>query len=1201
MKNGLSGIGCVLVTAVLANAVLTARAANVADAWPEDSYYRAIPPFHAYPDEKGARYTISRMGPVGIGLELIQPAFTMRITGVEEGSPAAAVGKLKKGQIIESINGKTLKDIDPRIILGNLITEAEAKDGVLKMMVKDDPKAAAQEVTVTIPVLGAYSDTWPVDCPKSDKIVRNFADFLARVNKGGWGAALFLLSTGEEKDLDVVRGWFHNKLPKDKKGYPWEIGYTGPAVCEYYLRTGDESVLPAMKSMADHLKATIYNGSWAGRGGAPYRYMAGGHMNAAGVHCVTFLQLAKECGVDVDEHALQSSLKHFYRYSGHGNVAYGDGVPEGGYVDNGRVGGLAFAMAAAAGLTPEGEKSVYAKARDINATKSFYSTSWLFHGHTGGGIGELWRGAAMGLVKDKRPAQYRSFMDGRRWMYELARTHDGAFGWVSGWNVSYVDTGHKAGRSWGNYIPLIYTLPRRNLRIHGAPKTKYSKSYELPKRPWGTQEDEAFFSLQAGAYKPGKRLDMAGERLPTHASMPLMQVINDPEVSDETLLMYAHHIDQGIRSASARAINRQGRYHLVVPLLKSSDPRGRHAGVTCITGMFKGSALPSEQLTDEMVNLVAGMINEPGEAWWVVEGALNALGRARPELIAPHVDRLSFWLMHDDWWLRRAATTALTPVAADKRFYKQILPVIGEMIAANECAVALNSVSGVVRQLQTADPEMQRFAVKVLGQAYSAFPTKLAAPGGQDLSGGVDYLLQGIASNLANTPGGFDELFAVAKRRFPEQTLPHKEVFLAADPAKFGPMVKKAFIPTVKTLLIPEYIGMNRARLLNELKSRMPDRTIDGLVSLYRKAGVTDYDWRHFGPKKTEIKWAYHSFDPQDGKLWEKSWRYRKVDWPEGMETWFSPDFDATAVGWKAGFAPFGQYGGKMGFPGSCKGNWCGCGEPLKTFWENEVLMMRAEIKLPPMKDGYAYRLLVGGRSHVNAGDGSDIWIDGKYMSARRKQDPSISGVGKRQGGKPWGRTLDDTFRAEFKDGKIILAATGFLRLSKGGNVKANRQSFWFEEMKLPEIGEKEIQESVTFVPMLSMEWQAKQDPDNAELQVSDNRFRYDGAFVANARLLGAWTHLGEVGTIEEFTPGKRIRANKRAPFQQVSFMDGGKTDNMMCIWSGDMLMDLNRNQALKIVPKVIDGVDYLFVEAGGFGTRNKLGWKPALYVMKRR
>jgi len=428
-----------------------------------DGYYKETPQFHMYPDPEAPRYTLKRFGPVGIGLELRKPNFTMFITNIEPGSPAEACGKLKKGQIIESINGQTLRDEDPRVLLGNMITEAEAKDGVLKMMVKDAPKAAAQEVIVKIPALGTYSDTWPLNCKKSDKIVRNFADFLAEnresIGIGLDGALFFMLSTGEDKDLDVARRWVAKLVEKYKDAeeintYPWFAGYNGPALCEYYLRTGDASILPVIEKLADYLKRTIYNGSWMGRGGANYSYMGGGHMNAAGVHCVAFLLLAKECGVKVDEHTLQSSLLQFYRFSGRGNVAYGDGLPEGGMTDNGRTTGLAIAMAAAANLHPDGKKSVYAKARDINATKGFYSTSWLFHGHTGGGIGELWRGQSMGLVKDKRPLQYRTFMDGRRWMYELARTHDGVFGWVSGWNVSYDDTA-KGGRGWGHRFDAI--------------------------------------------------------------------------------------------------------------------------------------------------------------------------------------------------------------------------------------------------------------------------------------------------------------------------------------------------------------------------------------------------------------------------------------------------------------------------------------------------------------------------------------------------------------------------------------------------------------------------------------------------------------------------------------------------------------------------------------------------------------------------
>lgn len=210
-----------------------------------EGYYKGMPQFHTYPDPKAPRYSIKRFGPVGIGLELRQPNFTMHIVNVEAGSPAEASGKLKKGQIIVSINGETLKDIDPRVQLGNMITKAEAKGGVMKMMVKDNAEAKAQEIIVQLTKFGAYSPTWPLDCKKSDAIVRNFADHLAK-NKKSFGigldaSLLFMLSTGEEKDLEVARGWIKDLVAEHKdtaeiKTYPWFAGYAGPALCEYYLR-----------------------------------------------------------------------------------------------------------------------------------------------------------------------------------------------------------------------------------------------------------------------------------------------------------------------------------------------------------------------------------------------------------------------------------------------------------------------------------------------------------------------------------------------------------------------------------------------------------------------------------------------------------------------------------------------------------------------------------------------------------------------------------------------------------------------------------------------------------------------------------------------------------------------------------------------------------------------------------------------------
>jgi len=37
----------------------------------------------------------------------------------------------------------------------------------------------------------------------------------------------------------------------------------------------------------------------------------------------------------------------------------------------------------------------------------FYTTTYMLHRHTGGGVGEIWRSAATGLLQDRKPAQYR--------------------------------------------------------------------------------------------------------------------------------------------------------------------------------------------------------------------------------------------------------------------------------------------------------------------------------------------------------------------------------------------------------------------------------------------------------------------------------------------------------------------------------------------------------------------------------------------------------------------------------------------------------------------------------------------------------------------------------------------------------------------------------------------------------------------------
>lgn len=1162
-------------------------AANESD----DSYYKEHPLFHPFPREDKKIQSIDRFGPVGIGIELRQPAFRMRIKNVEKGSPAAATGKLKKGQWIESVNGRVLKDIDPRRILGQIITEAEATDGrvVFRLKDKDSEDAPVQEVTVQIPALGAYSDKWPLECEKSDKIVRDFADYLAR-NGGNFAGPsirgmglLFMLSTGEEKDLKIARKWVKKLVAKYERtenisSYPWYAGYGGPGLCEYYLRTGDKSILPVIAKIADNMKRNMYNSAWGGRGGCPFSYMGGGHMNAAGVHVVTFLLLAKECGVEVDEYTLQESLKHFYRFAGRGNTPYGDGLPEGGFVDNGKVGGLAFAMAAATSLNPEGENSVYAKARDISAVKGFYSTSWMLHGHTGGGIGEIWRSASMGLMYDKKPTKYREFMDNRMWFYELSRRYNGSFGIIGGGR-------YDKPSSWGIGLALTYTMPRKTLQLTGAPDTQYSHEYKLSDRPWGTAADDVFYSLEAGEYKPGKRQEVDAEKLETDASWPILRRLRDPETSDDVFLMYCHHPDEGVRDMAAGRLG--GRTHLVPELLNDKDPRARRAGVQA------AARLPADKLTPEMVDRIIAMVEDPDESWWVVEQALVCLEKADPERLAPHVDRLAHWLKHEDWWLRKSALHGLKKIAADKRFYTRILPIIGDMVANNTRAVALGPLGGVVKELQSADPEVQEFAVDVFGKAYAEFPTELQAPGGCDMQPAVDYLLNRIARNLAALPGGFDKLYVVSKERFPTQTLPHKDLYLDADPERFGPELREAFKPIILNELIPQFIARNRNTLLNEAEWKKPKRMnaravgkMDGsawrhgLVDLYKKAGIDRYNWQPWGPAPDDITWQYHSFDPPEKQL-KSGWRYRDVTLPEGMENWFKPEFNAKKAGWKSGRAPFAYNHGKLAPIGGCsftKDNRCGCGEEPHTLWENEVLLMRTTLELPPPDPRYRYRLLVGGMSHVFGGDGFAVYIDGK-QAIETKQ-----GVGKRSGAQPVGFFIHREIADAFKDGKINLAVKTFR------DEKAHI-AVWLEKMLMPPLGETELTQSAAAYPMISTSYfTEKKEAD---------KFQWNGIFKPNPDVLGSWKVIDRVETIEDFNPDKKMNA-RRVPYRSLTLKEKGRTHDRLWIWSGNMLMDLDKNAAWKMKVKTIAGVDYLFVEAGGYSWRTKAGWKPDWLVLKR-
>jgi len=1018
-----------------------------------ESFYKQDPEFMFRPEEQKSVTTIHRFGPIGMAIDLVQPAFVMKINSIEPDSPAAATGKLKKGQIILSINGTTLKDIDPRIQLGNLITKAEATDGLIRLVVQDDEKSPQQTVDLKIEVLGSYSPTWPLDCPKSDKIVRNFATYLKKDgSEKGFAdiGMLFLLSTGDPGDLDYVAQWAKGLKDKKVSGYAWHIGHGGLAVCEYYLRTGDPSVLPVIQAQVDSAAKDQTFGGWGGRGGmASVTYGGGGgHLNAGGTLVVAYLMLAKECGANVPDETLHSALVHFYRWAGRGVVPYGNNLPEPGLADNGKNARLAISMAAAAALTPDGENSIYAKARDTAAMFSFYSNSYMNHGHTGGGVGEIWRSTAMGLLYHKDPQHYREFMESRRWQYEMSRRFDGSFGILNGEGFYAWPSYDRL--DWGAGYPLAYTVPRKTLRITGAPPTKFSKLYKLPEIPWGTKADADFVSTEPAVMPDGKRPDLSKETHFNDGGMGfLRQMESKPD--EAKLLHYLHHTNSEIRKSAARVLtDREPAF--IAKLVQSPDARVRRAMIDAFLG--KG-ADPAKASDPAISKCLFEMVANPEESWFVKEGAMRLIGTLPSATVAPHVDILLPYVKHEEWWLQSGAVTALAAAVAHPDCYRKVLPALGGFMQSN----LLINASGPLHRdpfqsnIKNAPKEVQQLASEVFKGSLSGYQVWDGGQPEKTRENLNTYNLEGIAKSLVLLPGGYDVLYQVAKQQNPGEALPYKKLYDAADPSQFSGELKQLIQGQVANDLIPGYIETHREKLLKEASSaqlkpseKIGDPVMDGLVKLYQNLDKHEYDWLDIGPDREQMEWHYLTFDPEEKMPWDTAKaRYRPVTLPKGAEEWFGASFDPVKAGWKTGKQPFGcdDKGQLRGAAETdCPMDFCRCSTAMQTLWDKEVLLLKGSFPYPAFREGYRYRLNIGGMSHVGAGEGYRIYLNGRLLQER------LEGVGKRAGAKPVSCIIDKSWWGEFGTGKTDISVITFQGIKK--NIKRANFSLWVQEMKVP-------------------------------------------------------------------------------------------------------------------------------------------------------
>jgi len=199
-------------------------------------------------------------------------------------------------------------------------------------------------------------------------------------------------------------------------------------------------------------------------------------------------------------------------------------------------------------------------------------------------------------------------------------------------------------------------------------------------------------------------------------------------------------------------------------------------------------------ITDEVAGLLAGMINDPEEAMWGQYNAMKALALVRPELIEPHVDRLLHFLKSDCWWMSEGAMTALARIAGDRKHYSEILPAVAEVMTGDTHVSRISRAGALFSGLKNAAPEVKKLAVEVLAKAYAEYPMpeQIHAPNKISMEGAAGYLVYLIGGYAVQFPGGADAIFEAAKKRYPNQTLPHSSLFTKAKGGPFSRALQKA-------------------------------------------------------------------------------------------------------------------------------------------------------------------------------------------------------------------------------------------------------------------------------------------------------------------------------------------------------------------------------------------------------------------------
>ncbi len=422
----------------------------------------------------GKRFHIPTvLGPTGMNGWILGDALVVR--EVENGSPADGI--VMPNDMLLAVNAEALGEV-PLQTLGEQV-ELSEQSGTMTVTLMRSGKPMT--VTLAIRKLGAFGPQAPYSCAKSRAIHIDTCEFLDRSQNrdGTFDGRMYVgyalngltwLASEDPKYWENARRLAYSYAqrfdPAEVGTVAWGWGHMGIFLAEYYFQTGDETVLPLCRRIAQTLVRSQHPcGSW-GHGPHPGKgYVQGGLLNCAGAGCWNALILFTEAGVPVSKAALAKATHFFARFADHGTVPYGDHRPEFAGTGNGKDAqtGVGFAL-----LGDRVKAEVFGR----HVTDGY---RWRNAGHTGGMMGFVW-GNIDGIHNPHTP-DYLRMVKHWQWMMNASRRWNGGFlapESVIGSIYTFRGTLLSAGG-----LAQVYAVPARALRIHGAPKSVFAAG-DLP-------------------------------------------------------------------------------------------------------------------------------------------------------------------------------------------------------------------------------------------------------------------------------------------------------------------------------------------------------------------------------------------------------------------------------------------------------------------------------------------------------------------------------------------------------------------------------------------------------------------------------------------------------------------------------------------------------------------------------------------------